>query len=444
MKSVFLSDSTMLDNLTNEAKSSSNENVSENDYIMVECDCDSFDEDDEDYDYCDDALSEGIQLEQHLDLTEDMILEEAGQPSIQQILDEAHKSASQVVYVTEDEQEPTLDSSSRFQESLPPELPKEPTATTTTTTAKEDSTEAAPTDITDVAPNGAATPMPNLGRMSNKKRRKKMKLLKKAAAAAKAATALSGEAPMSAANSSTNTKKASSSAKSRPMSSRYYNKRVANIAVACATETLSSYKAELQTKSNSPNSVHWTADLPKHEVWISHAGRSISSSFIWNVMGGCLSYHVQLSQLFTCVGVLSWAAISVVHLCGDLDPSWSKTTADPSCSWCSLFNVFCVIGPPLADFEHPRMPSPVAASPFLPWLYTTITSKPPTIAKIHKNLQKFKNEPVLPNSQKKKKNESYHVTYNVKILLQPLALDLTKKPRKISIAVTIKYHRTNL
>jgi len=92
MKSVFLSDSTMLDSTITGNSTSLNEN--DNDYIMVDNDCDSFVDGDEDYDYCDDIVSEVVQIDQHLNLMEEMILEEANEPSIQRILDEAHASAS--------------------------------------------------------------------------------------------------------------------------------------------------------------------------------------------------------------------------------------------------------------------------------------------------------------------------------------------------------------
>lgn len=281
MKSVFLSDSTMLDTTASLVTKNSSDDNNDNDYIMVDC-CNnstSFieEEDDEEYDYCDDAMSEGIQREQHLqlDLTEEMILEEAELPSIQHILDEAHRSASRVVYVTEDEHEheekdqATLltesaeshDSLLAYQRAVPAatgalELPKEPVVAAIGSNATKVEEDAAPVDITtDVAASAAhSTPAPNLGRMSNKKRRKKMKLLKKAAATDKAAAALADNDGSTTTVSAAKIKTSSSNS----AKSRYRIKRVANIAVACATETLASYKEDLQTKTlttKSPNSV---------------------------------------------------------------------------------------------------------------------------------------------------------------------------------------------
>jgi hypothetical protein len=81
-----------------------------------------------------------------------------------------------------------------------------------------------------------------LSRASNKKRRKTLKLMKKAKAAASAAQSLSEKA-RAAARSNLCPQKASKS-KMRTPGSRS-SKKVANIAVACATETLSAYREEL-------------------------------------------------------------------------------------------------------------------------------------------------------------------------------------------------------
>jgi hypothetical protein len=84
-----------------------------------------------------------------------------------------------------------------------------------------------------------------LSRCSNKKRRKKLKLMKKAVAASTAALALSDRGasrPVAKSSPSPPTPPKIKSAK--PTTARS-TKRVANIAVACATETLSSYREEL-------------------------------------------------------------------------------------------------------------------------------------------------------------------------------------------------------
>jgi hypothetical protein len=75
-------------------------------------------------------------------------------------------------------------------------------------------------------------------RISNKKRRKKMKLIKKAAAAAAAAAAISTSiVPSPPRERRVKTPKAT-----RP------KKKTSNIAVACASETLEAYRAELEAK----------------------------------------------------------------------------------------------------------------------------------------------------------------------------------------------------
>ena len=318
MKSVFLSDSTMLDNFSSNKNSPGNSSSegfntdNDADYIMVEVGPGSFVEDDDDeYDYCDDIVSEREEPaffpdnnddNNNLDLIDEdeMILEEAvGQPSIRQILEKAHESASQVVsYVTDEEDqddhedhEDEVNASSSKTEvaaatsaSLSATIKEQPqeitdvpesqaSAKTKEVHATNEEASSPPVDITDAATsmvkassapdNAMTTAPPNLGRMSNKKRRKKMKLMKKAAAAAKAVATLTTSAdapPLSSSSSSSSkvtekAKKGSDSSKSSLASfpqTRYYNKRVASIAaVACATETLASYKAKVNQKHGS-------------------------------------------------------------------------------------------------------------------------------------------------------------------------------------------------
>jgi hypothetical protein len=89
----------------------------------------------------------------------------------------------------------------------------------------------------------AAAAAANLSRASNKKRRKQLKLVKKAQAAASAAQTLSARA---AANSKANKgKKVAAS----PTSSSLTSRKVANLAVACALETMASYRKEVLCSS---------------------------------------------------------------------------------------------------------------------------------------------------------------------------------------------------
>jgi hypothetical protein len=89
----------------------------------------------------------------------------------------------------------------------------------------------------------------SLSRTSNKKRRKKLKLMKKAQAAANAANQLAGKhcdatgsaPPLTSSFSSKPASKAAAVAHSKMRSS----KKVSNVAVACATETMAAYRQEL-------------------------------------------------------------------------------------------------------------------------------------------------------------------------------------------------------
>jgi hypothetical protein len=90
----------------------------------------------------------------------------------------------------------------------------------------------------------SATSVTTLSRASNKKRRKQLKLVKKAQAAASAAQALSARA---AANAKTN--KGKKVAASPVSSSSLGSRKVANIAVTCALETMASYRKEVLCSS---------------------------------------------------------------------------------------------------------------------------------------------------------------------------------------------------
>jgi hypothetical protein len=89
-------------------------------------------------------------------------------------------------------------------------------------------------------------------RTSNKKRRKKLRMLKKAQAAASAATTLTKNKPQGTTNSTSTSKVASKKAKSRIQQSQVTQKaksrtikKLGNMAVACATETIAAYRDEL-------------------------------------------------------------------------------------------------------------------------------------------------------------------------------------------------------
>jgi hypothetical protein len=84
----------------------------------------------------------------------------------------------------------------------------------------------------------------NLSRCSNKKRRKKLRLMKKAVAASTAALALSDRVTRPVTKSSPSPPTPPKLKNAKPTTARS-SKRVANMAVACATETLSSYREEL-------------------------------------------------------------------------------------------------------------------------------------------------------------------------------------------------------
>lgn len=109
-----------------------------------------------------------------------------------------------------------------------------------------------PTDSTTVTKEGTGS----MSRTSNKKRRKKLKVLKKAQAAASAATKLAektqgrtGTSPHGAAVDSSKKSKASQIIQTAAPNTRARSsKKVSNIAVACATETMAAYRQELSVR----------------------------------------------------------------------------------------------------------------------------------------------------------------------------------------------------
>lgn len=267
MKSIFLNDSRLLDSNGNGTPTAFNRNTNNpcsgqdsDDYIMVDA-CDYYVDseagggEEEEYDYCDDAMREGVpgySCSFAFSLSEDMILEEAEQPSIQHILDEAHESVSQLVSLVSDQEHPDQDRRDQENTTQLNQVPGilESSASDVSVhssplsdTPKQESKQPAPTTATAQLQGVLG------GRLSNKKRRKKMKLLKKAAAAASAAAALSSELPRSASTTCSNSTKSTKKHTKVVPSTRYQSKRVANVAVACATETLASYKAQLNSSS---------------------------------------------------------------------------------------------------------------------------------------------------------------------------------------------------
>lgn len=224
----------------------------ENEYVIVALN--SFEiEDDESYDCCDDVLSLKSMERPCLSVCSDTlktlseeITECAPVPSIiMQDLDDAHEAA----------QLASMDDDEGGERSLPGNH------TTTSECAKQNQAESNDNSdnvevgdkirsISSGSPSKACDDdiTPAMSRISNKKRRKKMKLMKKAAAAAAAAAALS-EMTLSGRAMSKPSKVAAPKKKSKGNPSRFQSKRVANIAVACATESISAYKDELRNKN---------------------------------------------------------------------------------------------------------------------------------------------------------------------------------------------------
>ncbi|KAL3906450.1 MAG: hypothetical protein SGARI_004003 [Bacillariaceae sp.] len=257
------------------------------DEIMIPDHDDSDDDDDDSYDYCEDAcpmLSDDLGVDDDnslsgslIDMKDDAILtvpeilmkdlEEAhASAKLVQIDDSAspdhdesmatspskagqYSSASSVVSV-ENEQEKSTTSSptKKMVESavllssfhLEEEETQQPGSANRTGKAES---------VVDSTANfsmGTTTPSTSISRTSNKKRRKRLKMMKKAQAAACAAQHLAEkQREMAAATSASSSKQQAGTAKKATKSSRYSSKKVANIAVACATETMAAYRKEL-------------------------------------------------------------------------------------------------------------------------------------------------------------------------------------------------------
>lgn len=235
------------------------------DYILVEQPDDNRDDqtgdskydhdssDDDSYDYCDD-----IPVERNADdHGDDLTIGSNGNSTIPSVLmkdlDEAHAAAELAQIPALELSEESLPSSSdssvapdgkaadekeAVEECLPAamEQPVESVALVGKTKSSHKSTKKS-----NLLPQ--SQPPTNLSRASNKKRRKKLKLMKKAQAAANAAQALSTRAM--AKSSSAAKGKAKSTPKKNTGAARASSKRVANIAVACARETMATYRKEM-------------------------------------------------------------------------------------------------------------------------------------------------------------------------------------------------------
>jgi hypothetical protein len=183
------------------------------------------DDDYDSYDYCEDVYSL-VSTEQTLsicnedmdllDLKEDMILTVPSM--LLKDLDEAHAAAKLVQLV--DSEQRSVASTLSYAQSIDPSGESRGDFVSST---KDDAV--------------------TMSRISNKKRRKKLKIMKKAAATASAAQALSERARAAAWAKLASAQKVRQETKKQTGSRS--SKKVANIAVACAAETISSYRQEL-------------------------------------------------------------------------------------------------------------------------------------------------------------------------------------------------------
>jgi len=209
--------------------------------------------DDDSYDYCEDVFSQGEQfadsdddddsVASRLCDNKDSII--ISVPSgLMKDLDEAHAAAAlaRVSDVSE-----MVESASVSTKDTPVQEPEESDDASIQKTSMDDTrpSEAPKTNEqadSKAAAAAAAIAANNLSRASNKKRRKKLKLMKKAQAAANAAEALAARtAAMS---------KIHQAKKIIPAStSRTTSRKVANIAVACARETMATYRQEVLCSS---------------------------------------------------------------------------------------------------------------------------------------------------------------------------------------------------
>mmetsp|Transcript_104645 Transcript_104645/g.293272 ORF Transcript_104645/g.293272 Transcript_104645/m.293272 type:complete len:269 (+) Transcript_104645:179-985(+) len=218
----------------------------------------SGDDDDASYDYCEDVFSHGAPDADDQSVTSSIGSDDAGAQKdnitltvpfiLMKDLDEAH-AAAKLARVPRLSEENAASSTAADEEDT---QDQEPVGTETgsrgTPTRKEASGKTAASSGSkstkttraeaEEKDSSSSVPTVNLSRTSNKKRRKKLKLMKKAQAATSAKQAIIG------ATSSSKTKK--QVVASFPTSTtRGTSRKVANIAVACARETMASYRQEV-------------------------------------------------------------------------------------------------------------------------------------------------------------------------------------------------------
>jgi hypothetical protein len=229
------------------------------DFVLVEPENqdDNMDVDEDSYDYCDDAISMlSVDNPSSLSVCSDL-------PSVDSTVFEVDTNKElkperrpRLISFGNDEDEAGI-RSERFQasvETLDEQMAQEGTSEESTlssiTESNDEETAVEPQKNEPIVENQVPDkpmdmdqvpnkPMDTVGsRLSNKKRRKKMKLTKKVAAAAAAAAAISASiGPSPPLEKRVKTPKAT-----RP------KKKTSNLAVACATETMEAYRAELEAK----------------------------------------------------------------------------------------------------------------------------------------------------------------------------------------------------
>lgn len=229
---------------------------------------DNENDDDDSYDYCEDAFSHGSadaddQDDDHsVDLT---VGSESGDakdsivitvPSVlMKDLDDAH-AAAELARASDDSLEDNEGASAPDEETSAEEPNAAPetqaSAPSTSNKAEEKVLEATQTTSTTensvkhpsaAAKSTSSAPPVTLSRTSNKKRRKKLKLMKKAQAAANAAHLLSGRSVDGNNDKQANKGKKTTSPSAGP--GRSASRKIANIAVVCARETMASYRHEV-------------------------------------------------------------------------------------------------------------------------------------------------------------------------------------------------------
>ena len=278
------------------------------DFVMVDADedgseymTDDDDDDDESYDYCEDACSmlsnNSTSRHHHQDLTGSLVCMKDSILTVPDVLmrdlDEAHaaarlvqfhddtiedskvpgssreprssdhySSASSVVSMedessssppTEQMAESTcLEDSSKTNTSVEP---KEPAKTKAKPAQKEIKVHTFSIGVStkkDESTNSKGTgSMSGMSRTSNKKRRKKLKMLKKAQAAANAAQQLAEKAQEAETTETTEPGTSSKQLVQEQQKAKLRSsntKKVTNIAVACATETMAAYRNELLSR----------------------------------------------------------------------------------------------------------------------------------------------------------------------------------------------------